>query len=92
MTFHPRAPSKPSITREIVITPTVCEVAQAFCDMDEAEQALFFHEVALVFMSWGGLDRDSQLLSIGKKVNPEGSAAAFIRSLHDVIHYPTETR
>lgn len=89
MTFIPRTPSKPTITREVTIHPTICEVAQAFADTEGREQALFFHEVALVFLSWGRLERDTQLLEIAKKINPQGSAADFIRELHDAIFYPT---
>ncbi len=80
--------SKPTITREVTIHPTVCEVAQAFTDLSGEEQALFFHEVALVFMSWGPLHRDSQMIEIAKKMNPMGSGAAFVRSLWECIYFP----
>lgn len=80
--------SKPTITREVTIEPTMCEVAQAFCDMGSDEQALFFHEVALVFMSWGGYQRDHQVLDIASKMNPGGSGAAFVRLLWECIYFP----
>lgn len=85
MTFIPNVLSKPSITREVTIQPTVCEIAQAFSDMDAAEQALFFHEVALVFRSWGSYRRDTQFLSIAERFNKEGLAADFVRELYEAI-------
>lgn len=92
MTFKPHVASKPTITREVTINPTICEVAQAFADMSAKEQALCLHEIALVFLSWGNYERDSQLLSIAKELNPDGSAAGLVNDLHTAVHYPTELR
>lgn len=88
MTLRPvRAPAAP-IKREIEIRPTVCEVAQAFADMSDADQAMVLHEIALVFLSWGAYERDHQILSIAKKMNPDGSAAGLVNDLLNAIHDP----
>ena len=92
MTFRPVRNADAPIKREIEIRPTVGEVAQAFADMSDADQAMCLHEIALIFLSWGNYERDHQMLSIAKKMNPNGSAAGLVNDLHTAIHYPTELR
>lgn len=51
--------------REIVVEPTVEEIATVFADLPASHQARFLHEVALVMMSWGPFRRDRQLAELG---------------------------
>ncbi len=64
------------IKREVIVTPTHCELAEAFCDMGAIHQVAFFIEVSNRFRSWGSLARDSQIIDIGKYLKDPGSAEA----------------
>jgi len=54
-----------SITREVVVTPTVAELAWAFSELSGAEQAQFFLEVDRAMSDWTGASAAMQRHSIG---------------------------
>jgi hypothetical protein len=39
---------------EVDITPTVVELATAFCEMDSNQQAIFFREIGRLVSDWDG--------------------------------------
>lgn len=69
------------VTRAVEIELSTCELASEFASLPAGQQALFFHEVALEFASWGTYRRDIQILEISNHIRQCGSAAEFIRLL-----------
>lgn len=75
-----------TFTREVEIQPTVTELGQAFCALADDDQAYFFRLIAIEMRAWGGLESDSQLLSIAKHLRSDdeqraGAARAMLRLL-----------
>lgn len=63
-----------SITRTVttVIDLTPAELAAAFCEMDSAQQAEFFHVVGKIAEAWRGTGWCQQALAIAHRLTPEG--------------------
>lgn len=50
-------------TIDLTLTPR--EIAEAFADMNDEDQAQFFIEVGAIFESWGVAERNMQASKIG---------------------------
>lgn len=69
--------------REIVVDPTVPELATAFAELAATEQVEFFHEVAVIFLSWSAYHRDRQTLDIGERLLTSEHATELVRAIVD---------
>lgn len=50
----------------VEISPTIAQLADAFCQLTDDDQAQFFIECARIMQSWGGAHRAMQAHYIGR--------------------------